>query len=236
MHVYRARGDLRSGFPDRFQELRAALHPSPSLHEDLKQPELRWSQLQFLSFTAAHEYAHWIIRDIQVEAFSYSGGTEDLLEVRANAFAAAFLMPPEGTRRYFEEMGLLRDERIERLSVADIVYAMNYFGVSRPALLYRLGNLGLLTEDQRDEAIALEFSVTNVSRKLGIRMREYREVDARFRLLVREAWRRGAITTGRAADLLDLDIEDFRERMRSLQEQVIAPDEAVPLVGASAAG
>jgi Zn-dependent peptidase ImmA (M78 family) len=172
-----------------------------------------------------------------VEAFSYAGGTEDLIEVRANAFAASFLMPREGTIRYLEGVGLLKEGRVERLSPGDIVYAMNYFGVSRPAFLYRPGNLGLLDDEERDRLLRElgDFSVTGVARRLGIPIHEYKGVDLRFRQLVREAWQRGRVTTGRAAGLLEMDIEGFRAEMEALGEEVVEDDEAdLPLVEAAA--
>jgi len=64
------------------------------------------------AFNAAHEYAHWLLRDLTVEEFGvWSDGEENHIEVRANAFAAAFLMPKEGIAAYFTGLGLLKEGR-----------------------------------------------------------------------------------------------------------------------------
>jgi Zn-dependent peptidase ImmA (M78 family)/transcriptional regulator with XRE-family HTH domain len=186
------------------------------------------------TFTAAHEYAHWLIRDVQAETFSFQGGTDDLLEVRANAFAAAFLMPQDGLRGYFIDRGLLDEGGvIPRLGPSDVARAMDHFGVSRPALLYRLQNLGMIDPETAESLRATQFAYTPVARHLGLGMRAPRRVGTRFDALVTEAWKRGIVTTGRAADLLGENIEGFQQRMRRLGEEQI-PDEDLPLVGAAA--
>jgi Zn-dependent peptidase ImmA (M78 family)/transcriptional regulator with XRE-family HTH domain len=186
------------------------------------------------TFTAAHEYAHWLIRDVQAETFSFQGGTDDLLEVRANAFAAAFLMPQDGLRDYFTDRGLLdEDGTVPRLGPSDIARAMDHFGVSRPALLYRLQNVEMIDPETAESLRAAEFAYSRMASKLGLGIREPRRIGTRFDALVIEAWKRGIITTGRAADLLGENIEGFQQRMRTLGEEQI-PDEDLPLVGAAA--
>ena len=101
------------------------------------------------AFTAAHEYAHVILRDRAREVFHLAAGERDLQEVRANAFAAAFLMPGGGLRAYFKGKGLLRGQALTHSAPADVVRAMDYFGVSRSALLFRLQNLGLICRTSR---------------------------------------------------------------------------------------
>jgi len=98
------------------------------------------------AFTAAHEFAHWVLRDILVEEFTFAP-TDDVREVRANAFAAAFLMPEAGLRSHFERTGRLREGNLAQLEIGDLVRAMDRFGVSRMALLYRLQNIGLLAPE-----------------------------------------------------------------------------------------
>lgn len=186
------------------------------------------------TFTAAHEYAHWLIRDVQAETFSFQGATDDLLEVRANAFAAAFLMPQDGLRDYSTDRGLLDEGGvIRRLGPSDVARAMDHFGVSRPALLYRLQNLGMIDPETAESLREAEFVYTRMASQLGLRMREPRRIGTRFDALVTEAWKRGIVTTGRAADLLGEDIESFQQRMRTLGEERV-PDEDLPLVGAAA--
>lgn len=185
------------------------------------------------AFTATHEYAHWLLRDIFVEEFRFESATDDLREVRANAFAAAFLMPKDGLREYFEVASLVHDDHIPELRPRDIVLAMDHFGVSRNALLYRLQNLGLLSAELAKNLRDQDFSLKQLARTLGVKLRRERQIGTRLRPLTAEAWRRGLITTGRAADLLDLDVFAFRRLMAALgEEQEIGDD--LPLVGAAA--
>lgn len=187
------------------------------------------------AFTAAHEYAHVILRDTAREVFVLAPGERDVQEVRANAFAAAFLMPREGLQAYFSEKGLLRDNEkaLPHLTPAEVVRAMDHFGVSRSALLFRLRNVGLISPET---AAALSaFVVANVANAAGIVFRERRYVGTRLPELAIHAWRQGSITTGRAADLCGMDLEGFMDVMRQLGEQQVLDDDAPP-VGASAKG
>lgn len=179
------------------------------------------------AFTAAHEYAHWLLRDTQVEEFDFDRPADDLREVRANVFAAAFLMPKEGLEEYFAEVGLIDDHgTIPRLSRGDIVQAMDYFGVSRQALLYRLQNAGLMDEETAEELRQAPFSVTDVAEALDLEFRGSGPFGTRLRALALKAWREGLISTGRAADLFDLDIESFRQRMAGIgeEQEMVADD------------
>ncbi|HEX7120683.1 MAG TPA: XRE family transcriptional regulator [Longimicrobiales bacterium] len=187
------------------------------------------------AFTAAHEYAHWLLRDVRAEEFSLTRSGSDVIEVRANAFAAALLMPRSGVLEYFGQVGLLRNDRVRPLAPADIVRAMDHFGVSRPALAFRLQNLGLIDGAESERLRSLEFSPVNVAKKLGLRLRRDNNVGARFGSLVTEAWRRGLITTGRAADLLGLDVDSYRSRMWATGVELESTED-VPLLGAAGAG
>jgi hypothetical protein len=101
-----------------------------------------------------------------------SSERDDLIEVRANAFAAAFLMPPEGIRQFvaalgkgqpsraiaqvFDEAGAVQAEGraapgSQDIQLYDVVHLAHYFGVSRLAALFRLRNLKLLTQAEMDQ-------------------------------------------------------------------------------------
>lgn len=178
------------------------------------------------AFTAAHEYAHWLLRDVQAEEFDFQAKTRSMREVRANVFAAAFLMPREGLVEYFADNGLLVENRLPDLSRADIVRAMDFFGVSRTALLYRLQNLRLLDPQRAEELRVLDFSPLSVAKTLGIRFATRRRFGERLPALAIEAWRRGLLSTGRAAELCGLDIPEFRQKLQELGVEQPIDDEA----------
>lgn len=188
-----------------------------------------------ITFTVAHEYAHWLLRDIQAEPYTGKRFRKDPREARANAFAAGFLMPREGLVQYFTAAGLIQGEGdgLADFGPADVVRAMDHFGVSREALLIRLERLGLLGAERARELRASRFSVTAVARTLGIGLREEYNLGVRLHGLAIRAWKQGLITAGRAADLLgDGDVQTFCERMREMGEATETTED--DLLGAAA--
>jgi len=95
-------------------------------------------------FTAAHELAHHLMRDprgIVVDSGLYDAASP--VEKRANAFAAALLMPADGLR------DVIAGRPVDETVLAEL---MRHFGVSFSALLYRLATrtVGLLSTEARD--------------------------------------------------------------------------------------
>ncbi len=120
-------------------------------------------------FSWCHEYAHLLLDRAQMGHVSRESERTDLLEVRANVFAANFLMPEEGVRQFvgtlgkgsasrlhadiFDESGVVPiDSRTaggsQDLQIYDVVKLAHYFGVSLLSALYRLLNLRLVTDKQ----------------------------------------------------------------------------------------
>lgn len=92
-------------------------------------------------FTLAHELGHILARDAQdllTETHLSPGRQKDLTEVRANVFAAHFLMPGSEIGSAVPENGLT-DEQLTALVVR--------FQVSPSALAARLAQLGLITAE-----------------------------------------------------------------------------------------
>ena len=92
-------------------------------------------------FTAAHELCHWLLGDgdaliVDERLFGQAAVTE----MRANAFAAHFLMPEPGLRRY------LRDRPVDGSVATELQYR---FGVSLDSLLWHLLNLRVIDENTR---------------------------------------------------------------------------------------
>ena len=118
-------------------------------------------------FSFAHEYAHVLLDRDRKRSLSHIGDRSSLVEVRANAFAAAFLMPEQGVRAYvlglekgrrsrdradlFDEDAAIRveqrfDAESQDLQMHDVVRLAHHFRVSCTAMLYRLKDLRLLSE------------------------------------------------------------------------------------------
>jgi Zn-dependent peptidase ImmA (M78 family)/transcriptional regulator with XRE-family HTH domain len=123
-------------------------------------------------FSWCHEYAHLLLDRAQMGHVSRESERTDLLEVRANVFAANFLMPEDGVRQFvatlgkgsasrlhadvFDESGVVPiDSRTaggsQDLQMYDVVKLSHHFEVSVLSALYRLLNLRLITDKQFEE-------------------------------------------------------------------------------------
>lgn len=126
-------------------------------------------------FSYAHEYAHALLDRGRPTDLSSVRNKDDSVEVRANAFAAAFLMPRNGVASVLRQMDKGSPSRLQgdffsaatndsvsvdvrpppgsqKLTYQDVVYFSHHFGVSYQAAVYRLKNLMFLG---KGEAIAL---------------------------------------------------------------------------------
>lgn len=123
-------------------------------------------------FSLAHEYAH-VLFDRRLKGIvTRTENRDEPIEVRANAFAAAFLMPEEGVRHFVESLGKGRPSRLmtqvfdeedlvlaegrmppgsQNIQLYDVVHLAHYFGVSRLAALFRLRNLRLVSQAEFEE-------------------------------------------------------------------------------------
>lgn len=124
--------------------------------------------------------------------------------MRANAFAAAFLMSAQGIAETFAE------ERFQRgqLGPEDVVHLMYRFGVSFQAILWRLLNLRWISPAQRVRLA--EASPTALAQQLSYQ-HEPGEVELRpdrERRLALEAWRGGMLTAKKVGEFLGLPARD----------------------------
>jgi Zn-dependent peptidase ImmA (M78 family)/DNA-binding XRE family transcriptional regulator len=177
-------------------------------------------------FSFAHEYCHVLLDRDQKGAISRGADRDTLPEVRANAFAAAFLMPSDGVVTFLQGLAKGQPSRLraevydeqaalpaqarpaagsQDIQLYDVVLLAHHFGVSRISALYRLKNLKLLNEP--------EFAALQIQEESG-RGKEIAEVlglpepdesgdgvRARIVTLALEAFRRGEITRAKLAEL-----------------------------------
>lgn len=120
-------------------------------------------------FSYAHEYAHALLdRQLKITVSNRSNASE-LLEKRANAFAAAFLMPDSGVEELLDSLDKGKPSRVERtifdvatdgridtssrpaansqrITYQDVAVVAHHFGVSYQAATYRLKSLGHISQ------------------------------------------------------------------------------------------
>ncbi|MDX2000532.1 MAG: ImmA/IrrE family metallo-endopeptidase [Thermoanaerobaculia bacterium] len=180
-------------------------------------------------FSFAHEFSHVLAdRDFR-GLISRSSGRADLLEVRANAFAAAFLLPEDGVRSCVEALGKGKPSRAyfevfdeegsldvegrsesgsQTLQLYDVVQLARHFAVSRLSVLYRLRNLRLLTEGEFDLLKQLDQvgKGKEIESLLGYEVpdRAPSEFRHRFLGLALEAYRRDEISRAKLRELAGL--------------------------------
>ena len=203
-------------------------------------------------FSFAHEYAHVLADRSRFGLVSRSSGRDNLIEVRANAFAASFLMPEEGVREFlaglgkgspsrtssdvFDESGSIRVEGrtppgSQAMQLYDVVQLAHHFGVSRIACLYRLRNLRFLTDAEFDHLRQLDESGQgrDIASALGLPEPDHEEARNWFRQrvlgLALEAYRREEISHGKLVELLaGVDVE--RDAVDQLLEETGLADRA----------
>jgi Zn-dependent peptidase ImmA (M78 family)/transcriptional regulator with XRE-family HTH domain len=191
-------------------------------------------------FSYAHEFAHALLdRKTTSAIVSRRENAQEFIERRANAFAAAFLMPADGVRWFFEEVlekgGPSRRYRVtfsaaggepseseerptpgsQQITYQDVVTFAHHFGVSYPAAVYRLSDLGFLNSEEK----ASLFLKAELARRLLRAMDDFDECDeeegsnrarkadrelvSQIRRLAIEAYRREEVSQGWLRDLSD---------------------------------
>ncbi len=193
-------------------------------------------------FSFAHEYAH-VLLDRELKAIlSHARDRSSLMEVRANAFAAAFLMPAEGVRSYvndlskglgsrtradtFDEEAVTRVEGRKRadtqnIELHDVVRMAHHFGVSCSAMLYQLKGLDFVTEEERSSLAAQDSAGLAKALRGFLGLLELDDSDgemrvhARFLAMAIEAFTRAKITQRKLDELGSLvQVPDLSQRLR----------------------
>lgn len=180
-------------------------------------------------FSFAHEYAHVIVDRGQFGLISRTSERDDLLEVRANAFAANFLLPAEGVRQFLAGLGKGKPSRVsaeifdeagslsvegrsepgsQTLQLYDLVQLAHHFGVSRLSTLFRLRNLRLVTDSEfeHQKAVDEQGKGKQLAVLLGIVEPDHSvmrsEFKHRFLGLALEAFRRDELSRGKLRELV----------------------------------
>lgn len=129
-------------------------------------------------FSFAHEYAHALVDGGRTVSVSSQDNAQELVEKRANAFAAAFLMPEEGVREFLAALdkdrgsrdvgavfSIAEDQALEfgsrpksahPITPQDVAFMAHHFGVSYQAAVFRMRSLRILTPTESEGLISPE--------------------------------------------------------------------------------
>jgi Zn-dependent peptidase ImmA (M78 family)/transcriptional regulator with XRE-family HTH domain len=211
-------------------------------------------------FSYVHEYAHALAdRDVR-SLVSKLENRSELREVRANAFAAAFLMPDVGVRAFmrargkgdarsvlqvFDESEVLTAQRRgpsrgQEVQLYDVVHVASHFGTSFDSALYRLLNLRIINEAQR-ERFAGQRDLANEIREKYFGEQELEDEQLQhphkdFLFLALDAFRHAEISRGKLNELAALaeappDFDQLAQEVeaeRDEEDEVLLPPTATP--------
>lgn len=168
-------------------------------------------------FTAAHELGHLVLHKGAYVSDMFEENEEE--EGEANRFASYFLMPHE---EFITQL-----EKCQGLHWVDIVLKVKrYFNVSYKTVLMRLVDSNLADKDiYRQFAMAMK-------KEYGISLKGHYEPAAikepdvsgfhiyenKFNRMVRKALDSGIVSMGRAAEMMNISLEEMRNRARSWEE------------------
>jgi Zn-dependent peptidase ImmA (M78 family) len=182
-------------------------------------------------FSFAHEYAHVVADRERFGLISRASERDDLIEVRANAFAANFLMPEDGFRQFVGGLGKGKPSRAyvevfdedkslnvegrtepgtQTLQLYDVVQLAHHFVVSRRSVLYRLRNLRLVNAAELEHMTALDDAGRGkqLAQRLGLpellHAEKRSEFKHRFLGLALEAYRRDELSRSKLRELASL--------------------------------
>ncbi len=142
-------------------------------------------------FSYAHEYGHALLDYRRVATVTSRANAEELIERRANAFAAAMLMPKggveallrtldkgAGSRMEFHAYDVAMDEAIESsqrmlasnqaITYKDVVAVAHHFRASYQAACYRLRELGFVNRGEVEALIGKEPTANELMGLLGV--------------------------------------------------------------------
>jgi Zn-dependent peptidase ImmA (M78 family)/transcriptional regulator with XRE-family HTH domain len=182
-------------------------------------------------FSYAHEYAHALFDRDETITTTNTHNASQLAEKRANAFAAAFLMPAEGVADHLRQLdkgspsrrsqtlfNVANDSMMETelrtrpgsqaITYQDVASVARRFGVSYEAAVWRLKNLGYVGGGETTTLLSQQETATRYMHALGFEdPSDAKEEPAEQELhgqLVRlavEAFRQEEISRGRLMEI-----------------------------------
>jgi Zn-dependent peptidase ImmA (M78 family)/transcriptional regulator with XRE-family HTH domain len=182
-------------------------------------------------FSYAHEYAHALLDRKKGMTVTTKSNSNELMEKRANAFAASFLMPKVGvelflstlnkgasSRRTFHVYDVATEEgteterrvlaRSQEITFRDAALLAAHFGVSYQVAVYRLSDLGFVNRDELKSLLEYLDSARNYLKIIG-KLGDIaggpgendRELVSQIVPLALEAYRREEISKGKLLEL-----------------------------------
>ena len=197
-------------------------------------------------FSYAHEYAHVLFDREQSVRMTLQGSSSELTEMRANAFASAFLMPSGGVRQWLSSTGKGHPSRLSRttfnvadgsameteirprsgsqsITCQDVAFLARRFCVSYDAAVWRLKNLNHFNSAQAHTLLGQKEIAKRYMELLdkdSQPMRPEQEFQNQLVRLAVEAFRREKISRGRLLEIgkkLEIEGEQLFEMAETIR-------------------
>ncbi len=189
-----------------FGSAASTVHPEFGASIVVNSEEAPWR----INFTLAHELFHILTWNIcPPDEMEKNGALFGDLEKKADRFAATLLLPENEVRG--ELSSRVTDHR---LTLSDLIDVAREFGVSTQALVYRMVTLHLIQWEQA-EALVKSDDLLMLDRRIRKGEGDKIPVSERFILLAVKCLRKGLISRGKFAELLNIDRVDIDEVIES---------------------
>jgi len=152
-------------------------------------------------FTLLHELAHLLIDRHAKNVFDHNDE-----EAFCNRFAGAMLLPADAVMEYF-------GKNPRTIFFEELAFVQEKYGISIPAIMYRLKDLGIISENRFKNFFKVLNGNKNLKKIINRERFPGKEVSGRFEALVFKALSQDLITPGKAAELLGTDLEKIRDKM-----------------------
>jgi Zn-dependent peptidase ImmA (M78 family)/transcriptional regulator with XRE-family HTH domain len=181
-----------------FGSAASTVHPEYGAAIVVNSKEMPWRQ----RFTLGHELFHILTWNVLPE---HGAGDCDepspQVERKADRFASTLLMPEAEVR---QEVAAAR-------STSDLVDIARGFGVSTPALIYRMSNLNIIKRTKAEQLVT-DPSIVKLDRFFRKTAAEETKVSERYTSLAASCLRKGHISKGKFCSLFDIqrsEVENF---------------------------
>jgi Zn-dependent peptidase ImmA (M78 family)/DNA-binding XRE family transcriptional regulator len=193
-------------YPLAYGSAASMVHPDMGKAIVINANEVSWRQ----NYDLAHELFHLILwkvfsLDEMKDALFFSD-----IEKKADRFASMLLLPEDEIRRELEQIM----ENNKQVNFSDIVDIAIEFGVSAKALVYRLANINLIKWETAD-ALARDEELAEVSRQKRQQDQKTRRSE-RFNALAVRCLRKGFISRGKFAELVNIDRSEIDDRIADM--------------------
>jgi Zn-dependent peptidase ImmA (M78 family)/DNA-binding XRE family transcriptional regulator len=181
-------------------------------------------------FSIAHELCHFLVDNPYLsqspeitEEFNpfEEKNNRNYREVRANAFAASFLMPEDGLKFFLKHF---LGKTSKSISIHDVVHISHNYGVSFETACYRLKNLDLISDPAYEEMKSLKSGVQMIKKRLydcsDTNIAEVfsdNNFTSRLKNVAIDAYQQGKLSIGKFCDIFNYPVLDQKKLLEELQ-------------------